>query len=559
MNQYPASNFHDLNLDWLLEQMKNCLAEWNETKTDWENLEADNTEFKAYVTNYFDNLDVSDEISAKIDELVEDGTLLEIITDDPTGEGSALSDAVGGWISAHLHPEPTDVMIDDSLTVSGAAADAKTVGDIVFDLQDKVNIAFKTGKQFLKNPDPGFYLNNSGTITRYHDESNVDWRTFDSFSVKAGVYFTNETPNNFSYAKYSNDTVVAFPTIANRITNNLYEINLQYDAIIYYTNDNRVVLTSAVMFCSLELPAQYADDIFKVAYQFENAFIDSQRVFVVGKTQKYRTIQAACNAASAGDTILVLPGDYFEQVSIWGKKLHIIGTNKQLCKLIDTSGNYDTPPLEMNVGTLANITIMETGTTADPSLPDGKYKTSYCLHIESGENANGEEFLIENCNFINNVHACIGCGLYENLTVHFRNCSFHSTDEGSRGDDWERATFYYHSNTGENVNGQRMIVENCLIHAAKQYCVWAGKVGGSSGSTISTFVGNTLYSDTHYNTDSVINSNFDSEFVLSEASSGNNVNKLNNGIQTKNMLEYKRFLGTSDNVLTLPYIIFTHS
>ena len=141
MYEYPASNFHDLNLDWLLEQMKNCLAEWQETKEDWQELSADNAEFKEYVTNYFDNLDVSDEIGAKIDELVEDGTLLEIITADPTGEGSALSDAVGGWISTHLHPEPTDVMIDDSLTVQGAAADAKAAGDAIADLKGALKLS----------------------------------------------------------------------------------------------------------------------------------------------------------------------------------------------------------------------------------------------------------------------------------------------------------------------------------------------------------------------------------------------------------------------------------
>lgn len=164
MNQYPASNFHDLNLDWLLQQMKNCLAEWEETKTDWNNLEADNTEFKAYVTNYFDNLDVSDEISAKIDELVEDGTLLEIITDDPTGEGSALSDAVGGWISTHLHPEPTDVMIDDSLTVSGAAADAKAAGDRITALENaNHDITYFTDNIIWD--DGYFYFWNSGVKT----------------------------------------------------------------------------------------------------------------------------------------------------------------------------------------------------------------------------------------------------------------------------------------------------------------------------------------------------------------------------------------------------------
>ena len=40
---------------------------------------------------------------------------------------------------------------------------------------------------------------------------------------------------------------------------------------------------------------------------------------------QYPTIQAAVNAASPGDTILVGPGVYFEQVSI-GKSVTIVGS-----------------------------------------------------------------------------------------------------------------------------------------------------------------------------------------------------------------------------------------
>ena len=30
MNEYPGTNFHDLNLDWLLDQMKQLREEWDE-------------------------------------------------------------------------------------------------------------------------------------------------------------------------------------------------------------------------------------------------------------------------------------------------------------------------------------------------------------------------------------------------------------------------------------------------------------------------------------------------------------------------------------------------
>lgn len=148
MNQYPASNYHDLNLDWLLQQMKQCLAEWADTKEDWTNLEADNTEFKAAIEREWDEFkdylvdtylpqNIEADVAAYIAGMAVDGSLLEIITHDD-GEGSALSDTVGVWLNAHITQE-TGYVIDDTLTVSGAAADAKVTGDRLTDLKSQSN------------------------------------------------------------------------------------------------------------------------------------------------------------------------------------------------------------------------------------------------------------------------------------------------------------------------------------------------------------------------------------------------------------------------------------
>ena len=133
--QFPGTNFHDLNLDWLLEQMKNCLAEWATTHTEWETLAADNATFKAtieaewdelrtFVHNYFENLDVSEEISAKLDEMANDGSLLAVIE---TTVEAASADAAGDWLTEHI-ASITGYVIDDTLTVTNAAADAKAAG-----------------------------------------------------------------------------------------------------------------------------------------------------------------------------------------------------------------------------------------------------------------------------------------------------------------------------------------------------------------------------------------------------------------------------------------------
>ena len=119
--QYPNTNFHDLNLDWFLEQFKGLVADWEQFKTDltadWDDVKGDWITLKTWVENYFNNLDVSAEISAKLDAMLLNGDL------DPY-----LATAAGDWLSANL-ATPSTPPIDTTLSVASAAADSKTVGD----------------------------------------------------------------------------------------------------------------------------------------------------------------------------------------------------------------------------------------------------------------------------------------------------------------------------------------------------------------------------------------------------------------------------------------------
>lgn len=133
--QFPGTNFHDLNLDWLLTEMKNCLAEWAQTRSDWESLLTDNTTFKetieaeweevkTYITNYFANLDVTQEVSNKIDAMANDGSLLAVIF---STVAETTADAAGAWLAGNITQE-TGYVLDSTLTVDNAAANAKSAG-----------------------------------------------------------------------------------------------------------------------------------------------------------------------------------------------------------------------------------------------------------------------------------------------------------------------------------------------------------------------------------------------------------------------------------------------
>ena len=122
-------------------------------------------ELQGYVNTYFDNLDVQNEINNKLDSLAEDGTLSDLIEPflpdivasqigDVVGEqiGGTVAEQIGDvieeqlpdqftlgangserlseWLAAHI-TQPTNLVLDPTLSIDGAAADAAATGTAI--------------------------------------------------------------------------------------------------------------------------------------------------------------------------------------------------------------------------------------------------------------------------------------------------------------------------------------------------------------------------------------------------------------------------------------------
>lgn len=184
--KYPYTSYSELNLDWFLQQFKELLEAWDAQKVDYEQFKLDVTTefntlsgkfddlkevvdtFTAFVTNYFNNLDVQQEINNKLDAMAADGsldTLLEPLV------ASKVPAAVTAWLNDNVDPVGSAVLVDSTLSIAGAAADAKVTGDDIRDLQDAYE------------------------VTHYEPVNLLDWNDVDI----GAFYWTNGRNTNASY------------------------------------------------------------------------------------------------------------------------------------------------------------------------------------------------------------------------------------------------------------------------------------------------------------------------------------------------------------------------
>lgn len=81
MLKFPYTNFHEMNLTWIIETVKNLTEEWIEMQGKFTGLQGDFEELKKFVADYFTKLEIDKEVRKILDEMKTSGELSEIISD----------------------------------------------------------------------------------------------------------------------------------------------------------------------------------------------------------------------------------------------------------------------------------------------------------------------------------------------------------------------------------------------------------------------------------------------------------------------------------------------
>lgn len=133
--QFPYSNFHEMNMDEIIKVIKNMLEEWAQYHAQWDEWQGDINQawqdMQNFINNYFDNLDVQEEINNKIISMVNSGEFAEIVS-------PYIPENVASWLAENI-TQPVGVVIDKSLTVAGACADAEATGIKINDVNNELD------------------------------------------------------------------------------------------------------------------------------------------------------------------------------------------------------------------------------------------------------------------------------------------------------------------------------------------------------------------------------------------------------------------------------------
>lgn len=115
--QFPYTNLHELNLDWIIDQIKKISDEGKQLGLKFE-------ELREYVIHYLDNIDIEQDVKDRIDELIEDGTIGDLINQQLLGDINDRLDADEISLrKTRILKDKKVIMIGDSYAMGSGGVD----------------------------------------------------------------------------------------------------------------------------------------------------------------------------------------------------------------------------------------------------------------------------------------------------------------------------------------------------------------------------------------------------------------------------------------------------
>ena len=183
----------------------------------------------------------------------------------------------------------------------------------------------------------------------------------------------------------------------------------------------------------------------------------------------FNTIQEGVDSVKDGDTLIIDPGIYTENVVIMNKTVNLQGIDPGRCVLQHDTVSYHNVPLTVGAGEISNLTIygMDTGETSD--YPDQNTPqlititpmdvpadtelvkawqdnySGYAVHVDQ-DYSYGKDISFRNCRIISENNQCVGMGCRPDSTVTFENCELKAGGNGG--------CIFLHDTKSDEIKGE---------------------------------------------------------------------------------------------------------
>lgn len=201
-------------------------------------------------------------------------------------------------------------------------------------------------------------------------------------------------------------------------------------------------------------------------------------VYVVSQdgTGDFLSIQEGVNAVNSGDTLIICPGIYEENVEIMAKTVNLLGVDRDSCILQYDTVNYGKVPLTVAAGQIDNITIrgyknadkgmylpvsaMQEEVFDEDSqelLRQSAY-SGYAVHVDQNY-LYGKELSFEKCRIESYNSYCMGIGSRGESTITVTECELLAAGDGG--------CIYLHDVGTLDVGGSStMIFRNSMLQSS---------------------------------------------------------------------------------------------
>ena len=523
-DKYPYTDFHELNLDWILETVKKLVADWEDfhttMTTEWESVESAWISLRDFVTDYFANLNLQTEVNNKIDQMAHDGTLdaillpyfntykadinlivstqndritvlegrMDTFASLPPGSTSGNAELLDIRVGAdgHVYDSAGDAVRGQVDAINNNIAMLHPPVDI-YSENDSPSYAADSGYVYIINEldlQPGTIIKSITVYTKNNSSKTFTlsfWNTLLGTKIEETTY--TMTPDDYQMVIELNKAI----TVPTKI--GIYSAGSCETVTSKYGRNILKLTTSDTNLSDATFVNNYVLNMIVTTYSSSTIL---QAEIHVGDNLPFTEIQDAIESVTGEyATIIVHPKDTpYNRFSLmrklsesypWSgiptvKHISIIGIDKTKCIIESDTGNYETPPAEIATnGIIKNLTFIATHSASDGTETSG----SYAVHVDNRPaDLNGMKLIFENCDFISYQTAAVGLGLYKNQDISFNNCNFISNTDitWDPSSDYDPAAmcsngaFYMHTTMGYPGGNMFIRFRDCLLkHTGGSY------------------------------------------------------------------------------------------